>query len=235
MMKSQKLKADFHLHTSDDPEDVFIQHSTTELIDKAAEYKFDVLAITLHNKQLYTNYLKDYAQDRGILLIPGMEATIEGKHVLLINTNCDVSKIRKIRELNRYRGEDTLLIAAHPFFPGSHCLGSKLEENIEIFDAIEYSHFYTKKINFNKKGMQIAEKYQLPLVGTSDTHLFHQLNRTFSLVKADKEIGSVVEAIKKGHVEVVSQALTFRYVASTYFRLQYGTLKRVMRGLMRFS
>lgn len=234
MTKSRKLKADFHLHTSDDPEDVFIRHSSTELIDKAAEYGFDVLAITLHNRQLYTDYLKNYALDRGILLIPGVEATIEGKHILLINMNCDLSKIRRIQDLNRYTGEDTLVIAAHPFFPDSKCLGSKLESNIEIFNAIEYSHFYLKKINFNEKAVQVATKYQLPLVGTSDTHILHQFGKTFSLVEADQEIGSIIEAIKKRRVEVVSQALTPTYAATTMLQLKSGIIKKIERKLKKF-
>jgi len=219
------------MHTSEDPEDIFIRHSATELIDKAAECGFEVLAITLHNTRFYTSYLKDYAQDRGILLIPGMEATIEGKHILLINMDCDLSKIRKIQDLNRYTGEDTLIIAAHPFFPSPHCLGSKLESNIGVFNAIEYSHFYLDKINFNEKGRQIAAKYQLPMVGTSDTHFLHQFNRTFSMVEADKEIGAVVEAIKKGRVEVVSQPLTPWYAITTYSALKYKSLHRVKRKL----
>jgi hypothetical protein len=230
MIKPKKLKADFHMHTSEDPNDLFIQHSTTELIDKAAECGFDVLSITLHNKRLYNDYLKRYAEDRGILLIPGMEATIENKHILLINMDCDLSKIHEIRDLKRYTGEDTLTIAAHPFFPGSHCLGSKLEKNIEIFNAVEYCHFHLKRINFNEKAVQIARKYQLPMVGTSDTHLLSQFNRTFSLIEAEKEVGSVIEAIKKRHIEVVSEALTPLYAARTMLTLKSGDIKKKIIG-----
>ena len=81
-----ELKADFHMHTKDDPQDYkFVRHSAEELIDHAASLKFQVLSITNHDKITYSPYLREYAAHRGILLLPGAEATIEGKHVLIIN------------------------------------------------------------------------------------------------------------------------------------------------------
>ena len=78
------MKADFHLHTREDPLDPIL-HDARKLIDRAQEKGFEVLAITNHESITYSDDLQDYARERGILLLPGMEATIEGRHVLIIN------------------------------------------------------------------------------------------------------------------------------------------------------
>src|SRR6267142_144063 len=78
------LKVELHTHTSDDPIDP-IPYSTFDLIDRAAELEYDALAITLHDKQLDVAIYAQYAASRGIVLIPGIERTIDGRHVLLLN------------------------------------------------------------------------------------------------------------------------------------------------------
>ena len=69
---------------ADDPQDR-IPYTTRELIDRAVRLGFDALAVTLHDKQLALDSLMPYASERGIVLIRGIERTIEGKHVLLLN------------------------------------------------------------------------------------------------------------------------------------------------------
>ena len=71
------LKVELHTHTADDPEDR-IPYSTCDLIDRAAALGFDALAITLHDHQLDVRRWEAYAADRGIVLIPGVERTIDG-------------------------------------------------------------------------------------------------------------------------------------------------------------
>ena len=78
------LKVELHSHTADDPLDP-IPYSTRDLIDRAAVLGYDALAITLHDRQLDVRPLEAYAADRGLILIPGIERTIEGKHVVLLN------------------------------------------------------------------------------------------------------------------------------------------------------
>jgi hypothetical protein len=79
-----RLKADLHLHTGDDPLD-YITYSNKEMIDHAAELGFEILAITNHDFMSHRAELADYADSRGVVLVPGVEATIENRHVLLYN------------------------------------------------------------------------------------------------------------------------------------------------------
>jgi predicted metal-dependent phosphoesterase TrpH len=135
------LKIDFHIHTGEDPKDRYIRYSAKQLIKKAAVYQFDAIAITNHEVVTYTDELREYAERRGILLIPGVEMRVEGKHVLIVNYRKSYPKNLKLKDLRACVGEDALIIAPHPFYPRHHCLQETLEEHIALFDAIEYSHF----------------------------------------------------------------------------------------------
>jgi len=201
------LKADLHIHTAEDPEDL-IFYSATELIDRAASLGYQVLSITNHNSSVYSSYLGSYAAERGIVLIPGMEATIEGRHVLLYNMDfpqVDRGSIQGLRSLKR---PDTLVMAPHPFFPSMVALGRRFLENMEIFDAVELCHLYTKYFDFNAKAQRLAETRGLPIVGTSDAHQRAQFHTTYSLIEAEPHPEAIIEAVKQGRVSVVTRPLT---------------------------
>ena len=52
----KKLKADFHIHTADDPYDR-IRYTSRQLIQKAKHHRYEVLAITNHNTLTYDTEL----------------------------------------------------------------------------------------------------------------------------------------------------------------------------------
>lgn len=233
---TKKLKVDFHVHTGEDPKDLYIKYSAEQLLDKAAEYEFDVICIANHKAVLYTEELRKYAEERGILLIPGMEAYVEKKHVLIINCQPKEYPPLNFENLRTCVGEDALIIAAHPFYPRKYCLQEKVEEHIELFDAIEYAYLHFRLLNFNKKAVALAQKYDLPLVGTSDTHEIQQLNTTYSLVEAEKTIPSIIEAVRNKRIHIVTKPLStvnlFKKGGRTVF---YSTGKYILERLKSLS
>ncbi len=201
------LKADFHTHSREDPHD-FIRHTAIELIEAAARQGFDVLAITCHNKRIHTSELERRAADLGLLLIPGVEASIEGRHTLLLDMPYSRLKVRRFEDVRRRKRDGGLVIAPHPFFPAPKCLNAKLSENLDLFDAIEFSHMFTQTIDFNRKAVEYARRMEMPLVGNSDTHRMSQLGSAYTLVEAEKKtIESVFAAVRAGHTRVVSAPL----------------------------
>ncbi len=200
------LKADLHLHTREGER--WIAYGARELVDRAARDGYHVLSITNHNTVTYSAELAAYARERGILLIPGVEATIEGKHVLLYNLDVPAARIRTFADLRRLKGPGWLVLAAHPFFPYPICLRDRLLQEIDLFDAIEFSHFYTPRIDFNRRAIRFAREVGLPLVGTSDTHLPRQFGTTYSLLEGEPTVTSVLASIRKGQVRIVSRPLS---------------------------
>lgn len=212
------LKVEFHSHTN------YIQtwgegnYSPDKLIDGALLYGFDAICITEHYSpfknwfqydkdplKTYRDY-KDYAKKKGILLIPGTELWFKEGEVLLVNFKGDVTKLKKITDLNKLP-KNVLKIASHPFYGRSSCLGNKIIKYKDLLDGWEYCHFYYGWLNPNKKAVILAKKYNKSMVGTSDIHRLYQINRTFTLVDAKKDADAIVDAVRKKKCKIITNQL----------------------------
>jgi len=200
------LKCDFHLHTRCRNDD--LNYTAKDLIKYASRLGYDVLSITNHNCRTY-DHVKNYAKKLGILLIPGVEVNLGRKHVIVLNSKHN-SDVKSSNELEKLKQEGAFLIAPHPFFP--HPSSMRMEFFIKhkhLFDALEYSFFYTKNINFNNKMIEVGKKYHIPVVANSDLHGLDNLDRIFTMIDADKNIDSVLEAIKKNKIKIHTEPLSF--------------------------
>ena len=218
------LKVELHTHTSDDPVDR-IPHTTVELIDRAASLGYDALAVTLHERQLDVERLASYAAERGIVLIPGVERTIEGRHVLLLNFKSGAEDVRTFSDLARLKSRQPgLVVAPHAFFPSSVCLGRDLERHPDLFDAVERNAMFTRSVDFNRRAERWAARYGKPVVGNCDVHRLWQLGTTYSLVDAMPDPDAICEAIAAGRVLVEGRPLAWTEAARVMaFMLLGGT------------
>jgi predicted metal-dependent phosphoesterase TrpH len=227
------LKIDLHTHTAEDPEEE-IGHTGCELIDRAHQLGFDAISITNHNAISANGYLHDYARERGIILIPGVELKVSGKHVLAVNVQEDILDARTFDDLRRLRTPECMIVAPHPFFPGSSSLLWKMREHIDVFDAIEFSWFYHSHINFNVFAARAAASHGLPLLSTSDCHRLDRFGQVYSLVTADKDAGAIVEAVRTGRVEIVANPLNLwelsAYGVEHVVSVTSGAIKRLLAG-----
>jgi predicted metal-dependent phosphoesterase TrpH len=209
------LKVELHAHTADDPVDR-IPHTSVELIDRAAALGYGALAITLHERQLDLRRLAPYAAERGIILIPGVERTVQGRHVLLLNFKDGAEQVRTFDDLARLKQRERgLVIAPHPFFPTTSCLWGLLDRHRDLFDAVEYNAMFTSSVNFNRAAQRWAARHGKPLVGNGDIHRLHQLGTTYSLVDAIPDADAICAAIADGRVEVERTSLSWGAVART--------------------
>ena len=199
---SKQLKCDFHVHTDSG------RYSFETLIKSMSKKRYDVVAITNHNKVTFNNYYKRYAKKRNIFLIPGVERTVEGKHVLLLDIKKEVSdKIKTFEDIRKQKQKNGFfVIAPHPFnYFVKASLRNKLIENLDLFDAIEFSSVYTRFINPNRRAVKIARKENKPMVGNSDTHFLGQLDKTFTYIDSDVNIDSIFSKIIKKQTYIVTR------------------------------
>jgi len=201
-----RLKCDFHMHTSEDPRHQ-LSYSARDLIEKAAKLGYNAISITNHNKVTYSPELADFASSKGVLLIPGVEATVMGKHVLIYGVEGMKENWGKLTlfDLKRIKARGAFIIAPHPFYPSYNCLGGLLKRLPRLFDAVEYSHLYVKKVNFNLRAQRFARKNGLPLIGLSDAHSLKQLDYTYTLIDSAKDPASIFEAIRQGRTTIVTR------------------------------
>jgi predicted metal-dependent phosphoesterase TrpH len=223
------LRADFHHHIDTDPIDgKFVRHSAGELIDRAAATGLNVLAITCHESVPYDGAASRYAADRGVLLLRGMEATVDGHHVLLLNFPEFPSGVCSMEEIVARKTPDALVIAPHPFYPVGLGMGDTLASYPTVFDAVEFSGLYTPLTRrFNRRATEYARRIGLSVVGNSDTHFLWQLGRTYTLMDAAAEPTAVIDALRHGRVQLVTQPLSWVHVAS--FLARSGATVDVLR------
>ncbi len=203
-----------HAHCNLDPVDFRgLAYSAEELIRAAAGRGFQVLAITCHNLDVWTEELAAYAAGFGITLIPGMEVSVEGRHhTLVYNFKTAADNLNSLAKIHSLSRTDTLVVAPHPYFPSTKCLGHVLDRYIEVFDAIEISGFYVPGLDFNRRARRIAAACRKPLVGNGDVHQLWQLGPTFSWIQAEPCVESILQAIKHGRTRVESTALSYAQV-----------------------
>lgn len=221
------LKANLHMHTSEDPEDSHLSYSVYGAVDFAKKCNFDVLALTCHQKFVYKKEHGEYASQKGILLIPGIEIAIKGKrlhffkkHTVVLNCDEGAENIDTFQKLADYKKShpQSFIIAAHPFFWPKSFSEKELRSNINLFDAIEFCWYYAREINFNKKAEKMAEEYKKPFIATSDTHFLQYLEKNYALIEAEKkDIASVLSAIKQGKFQNKSSPLKITKLISYQF------------------
>ena len=229
------LKVEFHSHSSDDPMDR-ISYSSDELIDHAAKLGSNALAITLHDRQLDLRPFTSHATDRGITLIPGIERTIEGRHVLLLNFSAATESVHSFDDLARLRSRERgLVVAPHPFYPIGSALREKMDRYRDLIDAVEYNAMFTPLLNFNTPATRWARLNGKPMVGNGDVHRLRQLGSTYSLVEAEANPDAICEAIRDCRVDVHAQPLSIAAAASIMSDLlivdiRKGRLRQVLAG-----
>ena len=141
------LKVELHSHTDIDPLD-HIPYSTRALIDHAARLKFDAIAVTPHDKYFDPSADAAYARARGITLIAGIERTIQGKHVLLLNFPNVCARVETFSDIAALKAAHPrgLVVAPHAFFPNPSALGRTLmDQHAALFDAVEVNALYTRR------------------------------------------------------------------------------------------
>ena len=169
-------------------------------------------------------------------LISGIERTINGKHVLLINYSDACASVHTFADLATLRDAEPhgIVVAPHPFYPNPSSLGHALmDQHADLFDAVEVNALFTKRMNFNRGALRWARDAQKPVVGNSDLHLLDQLDRTYSLVDAEPCPNAICEAIRAGRVQVRMEPSSFVSAAWIFSRMcmrgGYGRVRRVFR------
>ena len=219
------LKCQFHIHVRGDPVDN-IQYTAEEMILEAKRLNYDVLSITCHKKVLYNEHLRKFAEEKEILLLSGIELKLKRKDVLAINVDSEIEKIKNLEELREYKNNhpDCLIIAPHPFFPGFTSLKKDLEKNIDIFDAIEHSFCYTTTKNYNKKAIKLAEKYNKPLIATSDCHILKHFDIGYTLIDAEKSTSSIKQAIIGQKLKNFHHPITYHQIAKMLLQMGWQNI-----------
>ena len=97
-------------------------------------------------------------------------------------------------------------------------------KHLNLFDALEYCHFYSPMINFNQKAVEVSQSFGFPLVGNSDAHFLSQLGTTYSLIYAEKNLEAIFAAIRQNKIKITSRplkTLEMGSIANRFLRMKF--------------
>jgi predicted metal-dependent phosphoesterase TrpH len=144
--------------------------------------------------------------------------------VLLLNFASGAEDVRTFGDLARLKSRQSgLVIAPHPFFPGSVCLRGDLERHGDLFDAVERNASFTRVVDFNRRAVRWATQNGKPMVGNCDVHRIWQLGSTYSLIDAAPNANAICEAVAAGRVRIESRPLTSIEAARVGIFALFGT------------
>ena len=229
------IKIDLHIHTLDDPKDA-LDYSAHELLERAGALGFRVLAITLHDAVFDRPEVFADAARMGILLIPAAEMRLEGADVILLNVTAgEVASLRTLDDLaglRARRGASLFTIAPHPFYVLGGSIGEKLLERIDLFDAIELCHFWGRFFNPNRRAVEVAKRFNKPLIATSDAHRLRAFGANYTTIPRPTAltVDKVIGVLRSGLLRVTNPPCSFIDLMSTiYFVFVVHPLRRRKR------
>src|SRR5436190_5024878 len=220
--RGEWIKVDLHIHTLDDPKDA-LDYSAHQLLERARVLGFRVLAITLHDAVFDRAEVFADAASMGILMIPAAEVRLEGADVILLNVTATeietLQRLDDLEELRRRRGPSLFTIAPHPFYVLGGSIGEKLIEKIDCFDAIELCHFWSRLFNPNRRAVEVATRFQKPMVAASDAHRLHAFGSHYTSIPrpAELTVGNVIAALRSGPLRLTCPPCSVADLISTTY------------------
>lgn len=185
-------RVELHSHCQGDPVDAYIGHTIFEHIDRAREVGLDAIAVTWHRKICTDAEAFAYARTRNLLLIPGMEADVEHKHLVVLNVaEGDLPGTPTWDEVRalRARKPEVFVLAPHPFYPHPSCLGRMINDHVDCIDAVEWCMIHVgwlpARVSPNLRAARWAQHHGKPLVACSDAHVLAAIGKNASTVEAE--------------------------------------------------
>lgn len=218
------LTCDLHVHTNFSKDG---ESSVEEILRKAEEAGLDAIAITDHDT--VDGAKKALTCPSSVLVIPGIEVSTKQGHLLVLGvTEVIPAGLDVVATVDIARRMGALLILPHPYHVWRHGVGRRLKAGMVAVDAVEAFNSRYIVGSANKKAARIAKRLGKPCVGGSDAHnaKFVGFGRTF--VDADKDVPSILAAIRDGKVSCGGKKTPLR----TY---THQSLKNTWRKITRMT
>jgi predicted metal-dependent phosphoesterase TrpH len=186
-----QVKIDLHVHSRHSPDSLI---TLKDLILYAKRAGLDGVAVTDHDR---LDSALRIAREADLLIIPGMEITSLGGHILGLNIQEAVPRRLSVDDtVDRIHRAGGIAVACHPtaFFRGS--LGKHVNSG---FDAIEVINSAAFPFDYcTSSSEKLASQLRLPRVAGSDAHYGPEIGSAYTLADGELNADSIVKAICKG-------------------------------------
>jgi hypothetical protein len=195
-----QLKIDLHVHTNYSYDSVI---KPEEVVFYAEKCGLDGVAITDHDK---IECALKMAKKTDFLIIPGIEVSSLGGHVLALNIQEPIPQGLSVDEtVDRIHSLGGIAVACHPTSLFKRSLGERISSKFDAVEVINASVFpFQYSVRHSQK---IASRLGMAQVGGSDAHYGPEIGCAYTIVDAESEVEEIVKSITNGLCKPFGRAI----------------------------
>jgi predicted metal-dependent phosphoesterase TrpH len=193
-----RLRLDLHLHTT---RSVDSSVRLEDAVRKVKELGLDGFAVTDHD--VLAEISKDFSENSGLIIIPGMEVSAYGAHVLAFDIEEPIPmNLPLLETVDQIHGQGGIAIVAHPYSVFRTWVDSTEIEGagfdcVEVINAHQFPFGYTLG-----KNRGLAERLGLPQTGGSDAHTPRTVGRAYTIFNSEsRDVEGVLDALRDGRTQ----------------------------------
>lgn len=195
-----QIKIDLHVHTQYSYDALI---TPEELFYYAKKRGLDGVAITDHDT---TEGAAKIMGEKGFLIIPGIEVSSMDGHVVGLNVNDRIPQGLSVGEtVDRIHEAGGIAVACHPTALFWDSLGKHVNAKFDAVEVINSSAFPFRYAV--KRAMKIASSLRIPQVAGSDAHYAPEIGYAYTIIDAEPEISSTIEALTRGFCKPFGMAI----------------------------
>ena len=200
-----RLRLDLHLHTI---KSVDSSVRLEDAVRKAKQHGLDGFAVTDHD--LLAEIPMGLPEDSGLIIVPGMEISADGAHVLAFDIQEPIPMKLTIPEtVDRIHAQGGIAVIAHPYSVFRTWVDSTEIEGagfdcVEVINAHQFPFGYTLA-----KNRGLAERLGLPQTGGSDAHTPRTVGRAYTIFESDsRDVEGVLGALREGRTRAEGRGIS---------------------------
>jgi len=217
-MSSEKLKADFHIHTYHSLDSNLKPRS---IIERAKELGLNVIGVVDHGsieggretEALAGKIAKD------LIVFVGEEIRTREGEIIAFNIEESIPEgmdlIKTCKAVKRLGG---FLVLPHPFDRFRKGLGKSSYKIVKYVDAVEGFNARTMFDSFNRKAVRFSEENRLPIIAGSDAHFYEEIGSAFMMINSKPNKDDILEAIRAGKTKIVGTKSGMKPHLRTFFQ-----------------
>ncbi len=164
--KVDEIKLDLHIHTKYSHDSIL---TPEEIVGIARKKGLHGIAITDHNTIKGGEEAKQY-ETSNFMVIIGAEIMTEKGEVTGLFLSREILTRNFYEVVAEIKDQDGIVVVPHPFDELRRSAFHITEEYLDFVDALECYNSRCVFQKYNRKALEFATRYNLPVVGGSDAH-----------------------------------------------------------------